>query len=689
MTPVYPPTRQEPVEDMLHGQRFVDPFRWLEDSDDPAVAEWTAAQNAYTEAQLAAVPGHDAIAQRLGELLQIGTVGAPVGRKGRYFYTRREAGQNQPILYVREGDGPERALLDPASASQAATVALDWWYPSDDGRLLAFGYSDNGDEKSTLYVLDVNSGELRPDRIPHTRHASLAWVPDGSGFYYTRYPTPGSVPAGEEVYHQHVFYHRLGTDPAGDPDLFGAGRAMTDMLDVKLSPDGRWLMVGAFEGWARNEIYVQDLHAPAQGFVPVVVGLEANSNGLVHGDTLYLHTDWQATRGRILAIDLQNPDPAHWRELVAERPDTVIERMAIIGGRVVLAEQRNLLAQVSIYSLDGTPTPAPTLPPGTITEADIHGEPDGDDLFIAFESFVQPPTVYRYNLSRGELTTWMQVDAPESVRQMQVEQVWYTSKDGTRVPMFIVSRKDLVKNGDTPTVLHGYGGFQITKSPVFYRPVVGWVERGGIFALANLRGGSEFGEEWHRAGMLGQKQNVFDDYLAAAEYLIEAGYTRRERLGLWGRSNGGLLVGAALTQRPDLCAAVVCQVPLLDMLRYHHFRIARFWIPEYGSSDDPEQFAWLAAYSPYHQVRPGTDYPAVLFLTAESDSRVDPMHARKMAALLQSQNPRRPVLLRVESAAGHGIGKPISKLVEEEAAIWTFFTAHLGLPAPAPAGISG
>ncbi|MDQ2808747.1 MAG: prolyl oligopeptidase family serine peptidase [Chloroflexota bacterium] len=683
----HPPTRQEPVEETLHGRRNVDPFRWLEDENHPDLAAWTAAQNAYTEAQLAAVPGRDAIRRRLAELLNIGTVGVPVVRGGHLFYTRRDSGQDQPILYTRTGDGPERVLLDPAQASAAATVALDWWYPSDDGRLLAYGYSDEGDEKSTLYVLDVTSGTLLPDHIPHTRYSSVAWEPDGGGFYYARYPAPGSVPAGEENYHQHVFHHRLGTDPAADPDLFGAGQPMTNLLDVSISPEGRWLIVTAYQGTNNNELYSRDLRAPAGAWQPLITGHEAHFQGVVRGNTLYLHTDWQAPHWRVLAVDLAQPDPAAWRELVAERPDTVIEGLEVIGDRLVLQEQRNVTSQVAVYSLDGTPLGGPTLPLGSVTA--LHGEWDGSEVFIGFESFIMPPTVYRYDLPTGDLTVWAQVDAPDSVAAMQVEQVWYPSKDGTQVPMFIVSRSDLVRNGDTPTVLHGYGGFLLTNSPTFRRSVVGWVERGGLFALANLRGGSEFGEEWHRAGMLGNKQNVFDDFIAAGEYLIRAGYTNPQRLGIYGRSNGGLLVGAALTQRPDLWAAVVCQVPLLDMLRYHHYRIARLWIPEYGSADDPEQIDWLWAYSPYQHVQPGTDYPSVLLMTAESDSRVDPLHARKMAALLQSLEPRRPVLLRVESAAGHGIGKPISKLVDEETAIWTFLSAHLDLPAGAPPALSG
>ncbi|HUS16079.1 MAG TPA: prolyl oligopeptidase family serine peptidase [Chloroflexia bacterium] len=674
-----PESRPEPVEEVFHGQTIVDPYRWLEDGDAPEVQAWVAAQNAYTEARLGEYRDREALRRRLGELLATGSVGVPSVRAERYFYTRREGTQNQPLLYVREGlAGAERVLLDPNTASAAATVALDWWYPSEDGRRLAYGYSDQGDEKSTLYVLDVDSGAMLPDTIPHTRHCSLAWEPDGTGFYYTRHPEPGSVPAGEEEYHGHLFHHRLGSDPARDPDLYGAGRAMTDMLDVQLSPDGRWLVLLVSQGWVRDEVYVCDLRSAERAFHPLVTGYDALFYGEVLDGTLYLHTNWKAPRYRVLAVDLEHPAPDDWREVIAQRPDTVIAGMSIIGRHLVLHETRDVVSAIGIYHMGGAARGTPPLPAlGTVTGVD--GMPDGNDVFLSFESYTVPPTVYRYHLPTGAWSTWAAVEAPVDTNGLAVEQVWFQSKDGTPIPMFIVAPRGLVRDGDTPTVLYGYGGFNVSYSPVFNRSILAWVERGGIYAVANLRGGSEYGEEWHAAGMLGNKQNVFDDFIAAAEYLLASGYTRRERLGILGRSNGGLLVGAALTQRPDLFAAVACMVPLLDMLRYHRFRIARLWVPEYGSAEDAEQFRWLVAYSPYHHVVPGTDYPAVLLATAESDSRVDPLHARKMAALLQSLAPGPPVLLRVEASGGHGVGKPLTKLIEEQTDIWSFLGWQLGL----------
>jgi prolyl oligopeptidase len=685
-TPDGPPeTRVAVVEETLHGQEIRDPYRWLEDENDPETEAWVAAQNAYTESRLAARPERAAFGERLAELLAVGTVSAPVERGGRYFYTRREGAQDQPVLYVREGlDGPDRPLVDPNSASADSTVALDWWHVAEDGALVCYGFSDHGDEKSTLYVIDVTTGALLPDVIPRTRACSVAWEPDRAGFYYTRYPAPGTVPEGEEGYHRHVFHHTLGADPETDPELFGAGRDMTDWPSVDLSPDGRRLLVLVDQGWTRTQVYVRDVREPDGAFRLLSEGIDALFGGQIVDDALFLHTNWRAPRWRALRVDLAQPEAENWREIVPERPDVVIEMMTIAGGRLALGVSQDVVSRVEIYTLGGAALPAPPLPPlGSLTA--LHGRAAGDELFLGFESYTTPPTIFRYDLASGAFSAWAAVVAPVDLRGIEVRQTRYTSRDGTPVPLFIIGRRDLPRDGTNPTVLNGYGGFNLSRGPVFTRDILAWLERGGIYAVANLRGGSEFGEEWHRAGMRGQKQNVFDDFHAAAEYLIAEGYTRPERLAITGRSNGGLLVGAALTQRPDLYRAVVCQVPLLDMIRFPRFRIARLWTAEYGSPDVPEEFAWLWAYSPYHHVRAGVEYPATLFTTGDSDSRVDPLHARKMTALLQSLHPRRPVLLRVDVAAGHGAGKPLSKLVEEQRDIWTFLAWQLGLDPEAPA----
>ncbi len=677
----HPATKRETVVETIHGQQIRDDYRWLEDDASAEVGAWVAAQNEHTRRVLDAVAGRSALEARMRQLIAIGTLGTPVVRGERHFYTRREGEQNQPALYVRDGvGGADRVLLDPNTAHQQATVALDWWYPSDDGKLLAYGYSEHGDEKSTLYVLAVDSGKRLTEQIPRTRYCSLAWEPGGSGFYYTRYPAPGGVPAGEENYHQHLYHHRLGDDWQSDAKLFGAGREMTEEINVSLSPDGRWLLVMAFLGWSQSSLYVRDLSQPDSELFPIVEGVDAIFYGEMLHDHLYILTNESAPHYRIMDVDLNQPQRENWREIIPERQDTTIVGFSIVGERLILDGLHAVSSSVSVHQLDGTREGSIALPPlGSVTGLD--GEWNGTAVYVGYESYTTPPTVYRYQLENGELEVWAKVDAPVDTSQFEVRQVRYNSKDGTPIPMFIVAPKGLTLNGNNPTVLSGYGGFNISRTPLFTRTILAWLERGGVYAAANLRGGGEFGEDWHRAGMLDKKQNVFDDFIAAAEYLIDAGYTSPNRLAIEGRSNGGLLVGAAVTQRPELFRAVVCGVPLLDMLRYHLFRIARLWIPEYGSAEDSAQFAYLHAYSPYHRVKPGTDYPAVLLYAAVSDSRVDPLHARKMAAALQAASVSDyPILLRMEEEAGHGIGKPLYKQVAEYADTWTFLFSQLNLP---------
>ncbi len=676
-----PQSRREDVLENLHGVEINDPYRWLEDEEAAEVQAWVAAQNEHTQQVLASYPGREQIASRLADLLPIGLLTAPSVRHGRCFYQRREGEQNQPLLYWREGvAGSGRVLLDPNTANAGGTVALDWWYPSPDGRLLAYGYSDHGDEKSTLYVLEVDSGKQLGEQIPYTRYSSVAWLPDASGFYYTRYPAPGEVPAGEENYHDHIFFHKLGDDGKADPKVFGTGRQMTDMPAVELTEDGRFLIVIMALGWSQNELFVRDLHDASGGFVQIAAGELAIYDivRVVEG-TFYLHTNLGAPNFRIVAFDWAKPGLENWRTVVAERPDTIIQAAQGSGGRLLLNSLREVASHIEVYSLQGEQQAEVPLPPAGSVAA-IGGEWQSNTLLIGYESYTQPPTVYRYDLDSHEFSTWAQVEAAIDSSQFVVEQVWYHSKDSTRVPMYVIARRDLARDGNNPTLLGGYGGFNVSRTPVFSRSALLWLERGGVYAVANLRGGSEFGEDWHQAGMLGNKQNVFDDFIAAAEYLIAEGYTRPEKLAIMGGSNGGLLVGASLTQRPDLFKAVICAVPLLDMIRYHHFRIARLWVSEYGSAEDAEQFAWLRAYSPYHNVRPGTRYPAILITTGASDSRVDPLHARKMAALLQTvSDGSRPVLVRVEDEAGHGQGKPLTKLIAEQTDIWSFLAWQLGL----------
>ena len=676
-----PETAREAFAETVHGQTIADPYRWLEDGDDPRAVAWVEAQNAYTRQILDNLPGRERIAQRLTELLSIGDISAPSVRSGRYFYVRREGQQNQPILYWREErESADRVLIDPNALDPDGTTALDWWYPSRDGRLLAYGLSHSGDERSTLHVRYVESGADLADTIPSTRAASIAWQPDGAAFYYTRYPRAGDVPAGEEVYHRHVFFHRLGDEPAADLCVFGEGRDPEDWPSVHLSPDGRYLLVTVSRGWERSDVYLRDESAGPGPFIPIVEGEDALASGEVVDGRLYLHTNLDAPRYRLLLVDPAQPERTAWREIVPERPDAVLEGSRVIAGQLLLSYLQDASSRLEARDLSGNPLHEVHLPAIGSAEG-LTGEWDGAEAFIEFASYTTPPTVYRYDPLGGTLEEWAKVEAPIQPEKYDVRLLHYPSKDGTRISMFVVHQRGLALDGDNPALLTGYGGFNISLTPSFSRSMFFWLEQGGVYAVPHLRGGGEYGEEWHRAGMLANKQNVFDDFIAAAEYLISSGYTNPSRLAIAGGSNGGLLVGAALTQRPDLFKAVVCAVPLLDMLRYHQFQIARLWIPEYGSAEDPEQFAWLAAYSPYHHVREDVRYPATLILTGDSDSRVDPLHARKMAARLQAANAGgNPVLLRVEFQAGHGAGRPLAKTLAEQTDQWSFLCWPLAVP---------
>jgi prolyl oligopeptidase len=675
----YPPSKKTDQRDTVHGVEVADPYRWLEDAAAPDVRQWVDAQNAFTRGVLDKLSDRAAIHRRLGQLLEIGSLGTPAVAKGHYFYSKREGKQNQAILYVRDSlKGPERVLLDPNALAKDGTTALDWWFPSRDGTLLAYGLSVNGSEESVLHVRDVATGHDRSDVIDRTRACSLAWLPDASGFYYTRYPAAGTVAKGEEHYHRHVYLHRLGDDPAKDVKVFGTGRPAEDWPEVGLSPDGRWLAVTEHQGWAKSEIFFRDLKSTESTFAPLVEKVSAIFEIVVRNDRFYVRTNHEAPRYKLYRVDPAKPGRADWTEVIPQGDD-VFEGMAAIGDSVVGEFMHQATSRLRLFDRDGKPRDDIRLPTlGTV--AGLGGEWNGQELLFGFQSFTVAPSIYHVDLSSRQMSLWEQVPTDLDASAYVVNQVKYPSKDGTPITMFLAHKKGLEKSGNNPTLLWAYGGFNISITPAFSPSRFLFLEQGGIIAIPNLRGGGEYGEAWHQAGMLGKKQNVFDDYLAAAQWLVSEKYTAPKHLVLQGGSNGGLLMGAALTQRPDLCRAVVCQVPLLDMLRYHKFLIARLWIPEYGSADDADQFRWLYAYSPYHRVKDGTAYPAVLLEAAESDSRVDALHARKMAARLQAATVSdRPILLRLETKAGHGAGKPRAKVLEELTDTWSFIFWQLGL----------
>jgi prolyl oligopeptidase len=700
MTAGPPRAQAQPVVDYLQGREIVDPYRWLEDASSPATQEYVQQEMAYTRRLLDPLPGREKIRRRLQELLSIGNITAPQPGGSYYFYTKRTGSQNQPILYVREGvESEDRVVVDANQLAGDGTVALDWWTPTHDGTFVAYGTSASGSEMSTLQVIETATGKLLPDTIERTRAASIAWKLDNSGFYYTRYPKKGEVPQGQEAYSRHVFYHALGSDPSKDPLIFGAGRDPEDWPDVTLSNDGRWLLIAVGQGWSKSELFLLDVQAGAAP-VRITEGKNFLYTGDVYNGRVYVLTNEDAPRYRVLAADAAHPARANWKEIIPQS-DAVLQESRIVGGRLLTCYQKNVVSQLRLFDLQGEPLgeiPLPSI--GTVAE--LRGTWDGEEMFFGFQSFTVPPAIYRVGLTasgprtqadgrEAKLTAfqspalWAKVDAASvDSSHYEVNQVWYKSKDGTRVPMFLVYRRGLLRSGSNPTLLTGYGGFNINLTPSFSRNAYVWLEHGGIYAVANLRGGAEFGEDWHRAGMLDKKQNVFDDFIAAAEYLIAEKYTDADHLAIQGGSNGGLLVGVAVTQRPELYRAAVCQVPLLDMLRYQNFQIAKLWIPEYGSAENPTQFEWLYAYSPYHHVKAGVEYPAVLFVTADTDTRVDPMHARKMAALMQAEarngrSRERPILLRIETKAGHGAGKPVSKMIEEFSDIYSFLFWQLGI----------
>jgi prolyl oligopeptidase len=686
-----PLAEKRPLEETFHGVRIVDNYRWLEDGATPETQKWVSAELAYTRTILDPLPGRDAIHKRLTDLLSIGSISTPeIGGK-YYFYTRREGMQNQPVLYVRERDSvadaagkdaKDRVLVDANQLAADGTIALDWYHPSENGKYLAYGTSPSGSEMSTLHIIETKTGKILPDAIERTRACSLAWTLDNSGFYYTRYPKKGDVPDGQEMYNRHVFFHLLGTDPATDPLIFGEGRDPEDWPNLTLDNDGRLLLITVEQGWTKTEIFLMDLKS-GKPPIRVTTGKNFLYSGSAYNGRLYIVTNEDAPRYRLLMAEAGNYERDDWKEIVPQT-DAVLQGAEVWGGKIFAQYEQNATSRLKLFDLAGTTLKELTLPAlGTVYGSE--GKWDRDEIFYGFLSFTIPPTVYRYDLKTGATTLWAKVDAPSiDPAAYEVNQEWYKSKDGTRVPMFIVNKKGLKRDARNPTLLTGYGGFNVSLTPNFSRTAYLWMEHGGVYAMANLRGGAEFGEDWHRAGMLANKQNVFDDMIAAAEHLIAEKYTDKDHLAVQGGSNGGLLMGAMITQRPDLFRAVVCQVPLLDMLHYQDFQIAKLWIPEYGSATDPEQFKWLYAYSPYHHVKAGTEYPAILFMTSDTDTRVDPMHAKKMTAEMQAEakngsSKTRPILLRIESKAGHGAGKPVTKQIEEYTDLYSFLFWQLGV----------
>lgn len=673
--PAYPVTQRVPVKDQLHGETLVDEYRWLEDGESAQVKSWTDAQNILTRKFLDALPARNAIKSRVRQLVSPARQDPPVVRGNRRFYKFQDGTTPQAVLMVQEGPtGTPRKLIDVNPLAADGTISLDWWEVSPHGEYVAYGLSEGGDEQSVLHVIDVKTGKSLGEAIAGCRYASVAWTPDALGFYYTRFPEKGADGKGKQA----AFYHSLGADPDLDHKVFAHPGGPEMIHWVQLSGDGRHLLVGVYKGSSSvNELYYQDLKAAGSSLKPLATGFKAMYQGDVHHGVLYLRTTENAPRGKVLAIDLANTDRKRWKVVIPQGKDA-LQGAFVAGGKLVAEYLHDATSQVRLFDLSGRPAGQVPLP-GLGTVSGLTGMGDQRDLYFHYTSFVHPTSVLRYDVGSGKVAVEFAPKLPIAPAALVQRQVWFRSKDGTRVPMFLVHKRGLQLDGKNPTLLTGYGGFDISITPHFSANDYVWVERGGVLAVPSLRGGGEFGQAWHEAGMRGRKQNVFDDFFGAARWLIRSGITSSRHLGIEGGSNGGLLVGAALTQRPELFRAVICAVPLLDMVRYHKFLIARYWIPEYGSADDAKQYRWLKAYSPYHHVAEGTRYPATLITTGESDTRVDPLHARKMAALLQhAQGGGAPILLNVERRAGHGAGKPLTKRVEDAADQLGFMAWQLG-----------
>ncbi|MFH2001139.1 MAG: prolyl oligopeptidase family serine peptidase [Planctomycetota bacterium] len=672
-----PEARRLDLKEKIHNHWVYDPYRWLEEIETPETRSWIDMQCAHTRSRLDAFPKREAISKRLSELMDGERIRLPRIMGVRFFSTKRKPGQKRSALFVREGSGPARMLIDPDRIDSAGLVSLDWFFPSCDGSLVAYGLSMGGDEWSVLHVMDVATGiDLAHESIPRTRGCSLAWLPNGSGFYYTRYPEPDCVPVGQENYNRHVFFHSLGTDYRDDEKVFGFLRDPRELYTVLVTPDSRYLVVSTF-GVVHNQILVQDLATQGAPFLPMTEGIDARSSILRHQGFFYTRTNWQAPNYRILRSREVGPI-TEWDVVVPEGEHALVG-MSLVGDSLFVKRLCHACTAIDRFSLDGRSS-RPIALPGIGSASVPVGEEYGTEAYYLYTSFFHGPAIFRYDLVRGESEIHEKTDLPIDPESFETQQVFYRSHDGTTVPMFMVHQKGIEPSGDHPVLLTGYGGFNYCWEP---EPLSGlaldFITRGGIWAVANVRGGGEYGRDWHAAGMLENKQNGIDDFKAAAEWLIRNRYTHPGRLAIRGSSNGGLLMGAAMVQAPELFRAVVCENPLLDMVRYHRFSIAGLWVPEYGSPDDPAQFEWLYAYSPYHHIIPGVAYPAIFLITSASDSRVDPMHAMKMAAALQhASSSSLPVLFWRRPNTGHA-DAALSQQIRDESDIYLFLLDQLGM----------
>jgi prolyl oligopeptidase len=681
----YPNATRGSVVDVYHGKSVADPYRWLEQPAAAATRDFVAAQNALAKPWLESLPQRAWIQKRLTELWNFERVGVPRKKGGKYFFVRNDGRQNQSVLYVADSlQAKPRVLFDPNAASRDATVALARYEPSPDGSLIAYSLSDGGTDWEIWKFRRTSDGVDLPDELRFTKFWELSWAPDGSGVYYSRYPRRADdASRGDDQGQPVVHFHRLGDAQERDAEIYRVKNHPRRAPTANVSDDGRWLFVSMFDGYRTNGIDLIDLRDPKAPPRTLFGAWDARYSIIgSEGDTIYVVTTNNAPQSRVIAVDARDPSPEKWRELVPQ--DTLaLDEASFVGGRIIVRYVRDAHGVARVFDRDGRALGEVSVP-GLGTIAGFGGNATDTETFFAYADYLRPGQVMRLDLSDLSTSVWRAPAFGADTSRYVTRQVFYTSKDGTRVPMFITHHRDLVKNGEAPTLLYGYGGFNVSVTPTFRPTVITWLEMGGIYVEANLRGGGEYGEPWHEAGTKTRKQNVFDDFIAAGEYLVREGYTNPRRLAISGRSNGGLLVGATLLQRPDLFAAALPGVGVLDMLRYHTASAnARQWSSDYGLSEDPTEFEALLAYSPVHNVKPGACYPPTLITTADRDDRVVPWHSYKFAAALQhAQGCASPILLRVETRAGHGAGKPTWMQIEDFADQWAFAAAMLGVKTP-------
>jgi prolyl oligopeptidase len=684
----YPPAARGTVVDDYHGSQVPDPYRWFEDAGAQATRDWVTAENAVAQPYLERLPQRAWLGERLKQLWTYERFGVPRREGGKYFYLRNDGTQDQSVLYVADSLGATpRVLVDPNGKRDDATIALSQWEPSPDGQILAYALSDGGTDWNTWHFRRVSDGVDLPVVLKYSKFWPVSWARDSSGVYYSRYPLKPNQSAddsrGDDAGRPDVYYHKLDEPQSSDRLVYKVTDHPTRVPSAVVTEDGRYLVIGLFDGYETNAWVIQDLRKPDAKPQPLLTAWDALYNFLgSDGDELYFQTTNAAPRGRVIAVNANDSAPARWRTIVPHG-EYSISNANYVGGRIIVDYTRDARSLVRLFEVSGASAGEVTLP-GIGTAAGFQGSGTNPETFFSYSDYLSPTRVMRLDVRTNTATEFRTPRVPANFSPFVTEQVFYTSKDGTRVPMFITRRKDAPRDGNQPVMLYGYGGFNVTLSPTFSPAIQAWLELGGIYAVANLRGGGEYGEEWHQAGTRLRKQNVFDDFIAAAEFLIKEKYTSPKRLAILGRSNGGLLVGAALTQRPDLFGAALPGVGVMDMLRYHTASAnARQWSSDFGISEDPGEFKALRAYSPVHNIKPGVCYPPTLVTTADRDDRVVPWHSYKFAAELQNvQSCANPVLIRIETRAGHGAGKPVWMQIEDIADQFGFVANALGMPPP-------